>query len=44
MDYRLSRQTRMVSDAALVAGAELERADDETEATPALALDFEIPL
>ncbi|WP_425100974.1 TolC family protein [Tropicibacter sp. S64] len=44
LDYRLTGKTRMVSDAALVAGVELERANGETEATPALALDFEIPL
>lgn len=44
LDYRLTGRTRMVSDVQLVAGFDLERAAGETEANPALALDFEIPL
>lgn len=44
LDYRLTGQTRMVSDIALVAGAELERTDGDTETAPVLALDFQIPL
>lgn len=44
LDYKLSGETRMISDVALAAGLELERADDETERSPVLEVDFEIPL
>lgn len=44
MDYRLTGQTRMVSDISLAAGAGVERANGATETTPSLGLEFEIPL
>ena len=42
-DYRLTGQTRAVSDISIMAGAELER-EDETERSPVLEVEFEIPL
>lgn len=43
-DYRLSGQTRMISDVTLAAGGEVERANGETDRSPTLDLQFEIPL
>lgn len=45
-DYRLTGQTRAVSDISLMAGIELERPEgsDETERNPVLEVEFEIPL
>lgn len=41
--YRLNGQTRMVSDAEIIAGAEVER-DGETEASRVTEVEFRIPL
>ncbi len=43
-DYRLTGQTRAVSDATIMAGLEAEREDDETETGPLVEVEFEIPL
>ena len=47
-EYRLAGQTRMLSDIAIVAGAEAEREEtatgDKTEVTPILDVSFEIPV
>ncbi len=43
-DYRLKGQTRAVSDVAIMAGAEVENGDGETEVNPVLEVEFEIPL
>lgn len=43
-DYRLTGLTRGVSDVALMAGIEAEREDGETETSPVLEVEFEIPL
>ncbi|WP_238367845.1 TolC family protein [Mesobacterium pallidum] len=43
-EYRLSGKTRMISDIALAAGLEAETNDGDTEVSPALSVDFEIPL
>lgn len=43
-DYRLTGQTRAVSDISLMAGIEIEREDGETDRNPVLEVEFEIPL
>jgi len=45
-EYRLAGQTRMISDLAIVAGAEAERSGSprETEVSPVLEVEFEIPV
>ncbi|UMA67369.1 TolC family protein (plasmid) [Roseivivax marinus] len=46
-DYRLTGQTRSISDVALVAGFEAERGEEEgseIEASPVAEIEFEIPL
>ncbi|WP_305969765.1 MULTISPECIES: TolC family protein [unclassified Mameliella] len=43
-EYRLTGQTRMISDIALAAGLEAEASDADREVNPALSVDFEIPL
>lgn len=45
-DYRLTGQTRAVSDISIMAGLEVEReeGEDETERNPVLDVEFEIPL
>lgn len=43
-EYRLAGETRMISDAAILAGLEADRAEDETEVSPVLEASFEIPI
>lgn len=43
-DYRLTGQTRAVSDISLMAGIEIEREDGVTDRNPVLEVEFEIPL
>lgn len=43
-DYRLTGQTRAVSDISLMAGIEIEREDGGTDRNPVLEVEFEIPL
>ena len=42
--YKLKGDTRLLSDIAIVAGAEIERGEEETEASPVIEASFEIPV
>ncbi|WP_112875390.1 TolC family protein [Paracoccus endophyticus] len=42
--YRLNGQTRMLSDAEIIAGAEIEREEGESERAPVVDVEFRIPV
>ena len=43
-DYRLTGQTRAVSDIAIMAGIDAEREDGQSDVSPVLEVEFEIPI